>query len=319
MAPDEPSTTLKPVAKQVYFRGPMLVVVRGDTADDDCDIDRILIPNAARPLTGMVHPDGTPADVHFAGMIVADVEKGIIANVPLRGKRVLISDGSFVVCQGDNNNINTGVPLQDLTNSGENDKPLSLLPRAALTPDIVAADVTFSGGFLQYSEVLTRSTYSFPSTSADRITPSKQLPRVKNWIPRKRSLLSNDPVTITVTDVATGEAVVFYLNESEYALFFNWDVTPPTVEEFCDLSSETYTNGAAEDTDFKWVYQLMDPPGGWPAWLGDNKLPAPITGLTTSDLLSSPTTGVDCGDSFMRIPKAKTARQSIGDDGPTKP
>lgn len=316
-----PYPPLEPVSRNIYFRGPTLLVVRGDKEVLKCDIDRVLIPDATRPLAGAAHPDGSPALAHYAGMTI--IRQTTDANgaptwipivvVPFRGKRVWIQDGSHMVCTGVNTDIERSVPVHELTNEGDNGEPTTLLPRAELKPGVVAADITFSGGTIGYGSENSGSTYCFPESSSNTKTRARRTPLLKIWEPAYA--VEQDPydpkvkheLSITVTDMTTHDEVVYYLRDGYSALIYNWDKGAPPVDTFRDLKTVDASDGPCEDIDFKWVYQLLHAPGGWDTFLSTNKLPAPIAGIISNSAKTVPTTGTDCGDGFFRLEYATPA------------
>ncbi|CAN5212927.1 hypothetical protein BH09GEM1_BH09GEM1_14250 [soil metagenome] len=254
---------------EVWFRGPMLFMTKAGK------LQEIRIPDASWPSKAWKHPDGDPAGVHYAGMIIVEGKKAI-DRVDLRGAKVTISDGKGGECGV----AKTMALIPDLKAVTDALKAGPLSPVEdddSSFGDRCAACVTITGGVLSADETMmtpnkyvTSATYGVPGNA----TP-QQIALLFQWAPGDGSVhievVGPDPRRIDLTS-------------TQKAYFYNWDTASPFTEPSpTDFEKPPTPAGIAwngtPDYDFKWLFALVRPPSKWVTWLnsGDNKgrLPCP--------------------------------------------
>lgn len=281
----------------VYFRGPMLNVVKGHS------LHRILIPDAMRRLPYGRHGDRWPAVPHVAGVLIVSGDDPsnmpTLLQISLRGKDVLVHDGTRARCTINQRTLAGTVPLRSMTNKGSNAAAASLLAAGQDFNERVASEVVILGGELAESSDTTDLVYTLPTDCASGTLPGGKIPLFSHW-----RTPSNARV-IEFADRATGDLSVLPLEAGQSALFYNWDLKVPDASAFFNIGATDCSGGKViVDVDFKWLYQLLDVPNGdWDAWRGDCDLPTPhaICPGTAGDMHTTTAPGSDCVHGFWDI------------------
>jgi len=252
----------------VHFRGPSLFVTHGGK------LDRVLIPDARKGVPDR-HPDGDVAKRHYAGLLVLRGSGAEVGRFSLHGKIVTVSDGTAVSCDLDPT-FNRTVPLDELANGPDPAKHLRLI-RADTNDDYwerVAARIRIQGGTLSTVEPASKEfVFHFPKAFNPKPPPEQRIPLLTTWhteAPRAR---------IEIRDVrGVAEPIDIALEPDESAYIYNHDKPKPSEREMIGDRIPCKPKEPLVDHDFKWLYQLVDPPDGdWAEWLGEEKLPAPLT------------------------------------------
>lgn len=253
----------------VVFRGPCLFVKKHDS------IDEVLIPDGRRRISngGVIdrHPDNTPARKHFAGILVLKASGGIAMRMSLHGKRVAVRDPHDPAACTTHASFDDVVPVSALSNGGDATKHLRLL---APGPDYwtrVATAVELEGGTIGSSE-LSALTFHFPKDHNPNPPAARRVPLLATWTP------TGDEAVILISDASGGDPLQISLTEGQVAWIYNFDTQEPVPKEMGPRLPPCKKAGPLEDRDFKWLYQLLDPPGGdWAKWLNGSLLPAPLS------------------------------------------
>ena len=248
---------------ELYFRGPMLFMMSGGT------LQEVRIPDATRLPIDFVHPDGSPASVHFASMLIVGPAEP--RRVDVRGALVTITDGSSVLSDASDASLDAMINVKGLTDNGLSG-PLTPIPNDKSFFDHCAAKLVILGGRLT-ADNLTRDTWALSDQFSKAPSAiNRKLPMRIVWTP-------GNPASVTITIDRQGAKQVIDLQQNEVAHFYNWDTTDPaTRPEKDELEDFAEAPTQLADIDFKWVYQTLAPVSGWHAWLGASaaQLPHPV-------------------------------------------
>lgn len=257
----------------VHFRGPTLFVTRGAT------LDRVLIPDGRRTIfkNGVPdkHPDNDKTKRHYAGLLVLRGSGGEVGRFSLHGKLVTVSDGTAAACALDPS-FNRTVPVHELTNGPDPARHLRLI-RADDDDDYwerVAARVRLWGGTMRTVDPGPREfEFRFPATFNPRPPRPRRIPLLTTWHTEAPK------VQIAIRDVrGIADPIEVALEPDESAYIYNHDKPRPSEREMIGDRTPCKPGAELEDHDFRWLYQLLDPPkGDWDDWLKGEKLPVPQT------------------------------------------
>ena len=260
---------------RVTFRGPTLAVIRHEP-DEVASVRQILIPNAQLTLPGGTHRDGSPAMPHYAGLVVfRDTE--MVFQMELNQKQLAVSDGTVVKCFAENS-VKFLPQLDEMAGGEVPADDLTMRPADNGFWARVAGTVALRGGSFGCDDDNAMGSYT-SATMSGRSAEPRGLATTARWISR------SGHAYIDIQDVITGELTHIALAEDERAMIYNWDSRNPKPKDvLLELRAEPSANARAkqgksavkEDHDFKWLYQLLLPPGDdWFKWLGNKSLPAP--------------------------------------------
>lgn len=264
------------MSAEVFFRGPILFLRNTEKPD------AALIPDSERDVyddTGVIghHPDGTKAKKHYAGMLLAEGYTRL-KYWDLTGKRAMVSDGSGTFCTSSSNTL---IPIDAIANAFLTE-PITLIARGAKDYwDRVGSEILFQGGDLRNGN-MSKASFRMDTHVGD-FGSAKARPLARHWVPKSGA------VRIEVADHDGTNPFTVNPTDDQQVYIYNWDVQFPTVKALtempvCSVGEEK------EDTDFKWLYQLYNPPEGKKYTdllpIGKTLLPAPMTTCTVE-----PTTG----------------------------
>ena len=260
---------------RVTFRGPTLAVIRHEPGEP-ASVRQILIPNAQLTLPGGTHRDGSSAVPHYAGLVVFRDEE-IVFQMELNQKKVAVSDGSVVKCVAEDT-VKLLPQLDEMAGGEVPAADLTVRPTDNAFWARVAGTVALMGGSFGCDARNAMGSYT-STTMSGRAAEPRRLATTAQWMSR------SGRAYIDIQDVLTGELTHIALAEDQSALIYNWDSRNPKPKEvLLELRVEPRANARAkqgnsvikEDHDFKWLYQLLLPPGDdWFKWLGNRSLPAP--------------------------------------------
>lgn len=277
------------MAIEVIFRGPMLFVYSGRTNR----LSRIVIPDGQRTLvddeqTSGRHPDHTTTRTHYACMLIV-TPGGKRRYVDLTGKSVRFGDAadpatmepafgrSFVSL---NRIINR-------PNASPEDKATLIARSDSQYATNVACEMFLRGGDVRFGQASALNYYFEPVFSGDLPDPGP-VPIFLEWTPNVAQLRIDLTYVDSFTDVPTptlGQETIT-VDEASKIFVFNFDVVRPVEKDVLSNDVNCTTVGAEiEDEDFKWLYQLVDPPHSkrtFKKWLADSpfpkkRLPAPLS------------------------------------------
>ncbi|CAN5212799.1 hypothetical protein BH09GEM1_BH09GEM1_14240 [soil metagenome] len=160
---------------EVWFRGPMLFLTKNG------NLQEIRIPDASILPASWRHPDGDPAGVHFAGLLITDGAGGELHRFNLRGTTVTIAGGRASACAA---SLGALPDLSKLTDAG-GDGALSLLDPGDLTfPARCAARLFIKGGALADTGQVTLQAFEVPAeyASGAKLNPV-EMPLAFQWTP----------------------------------------------------------------------------------------------------------------------------------------
>jgi hypothetical protein len=258
------------MAISVFFRGPSLFVLGTGV------INEVLLPDGKRTIfNGGVkdkHPDNSNAKKHHAGLLVLTADGGIALRKSLYRKRVTVRDPSDAGACTTETSFAKVVPLSALTNGPDASKHLKLLSPGPDYWTRVAAAVHLEGGTIG-SEEDSDLVFEFPKTHNPSAPGPQQIPLIARWTP------TGTEAEIVVESVNDDDTeLTIPLADGQVAWIYNFDSKEPFPADMGKPKKPCKKPGRLEDHDFKWLYQLLDPPGGdWQKWLEKQPLPAPLS------------------------------------------
>ncbi|GLC27809.1 hypothetical protein [Roseisolibacter agri] len=264
----------------VVFRGPCLFVKGQENGKET--LDYVLLPDGTRvrphgSSKDGEHPDHTRAKKHHAGLIVRNADGTTEKPIPLQNKRVTVREkGAGGRCALDPSfSPQRVVPLSQLTNGPDASHHLSLIDEAGSDFwDRVTTKVTFDGGEMGVHKN-SRLVFDFPPDHNPNAPGSRRIPLLAIWSPKA----SHDAEIVIGPGKGPGVSRVIPLGDGQRAWIYNYDHPEPDPERMeCEEDAcAKHPNGARlEDYDFKWLFQVLEPPkGDWPEWLKKGPLPAP--------------------------------------------
>jgi hypothetical protein len=256
---------------QVLFRGPILYLRRGQCAE------LALVPNGERVLMSddgrrAAHPDGTPAKPHYAGLVVfegPDYQNEIL-RMSLRSKLVLLIGGNRMECRLERS-FDYLVPIDEVANEGMNKQMTLLSSDTADYWSRVATRVEFHGGSIR-SDVESKAKFRIDGST--RYERPQSIPLAAAWNAH------SDAAALQICNSDGTGLVQVGLERDQTAFIYNWDERTPAPANLIDLPECVHKpDPEIEDADFKWLYELFDPPSAnYTSWIGVGKqLRAPLT------------------------------------------
>jgi hypothetical protein len=282
------------MAITVSFRGPMLFDTDSADGDETKDVvDPVIIPDATDPG---LHHDNTVAKVHNAGLLV--IRPGEMNTFhSLRGRTVTISGHGETGAPGVDSDFLSVPPIHEMTNPEGTKGDDRVRRRATQSAGGLPAVITLRGGKLS-GKLITENGIEMP------VHLDEPRPRRLTSMPVWDSQATSVKIVLEGNGEPAGE---IELTGSDEAFVYNWDIGFPTRSDLVEPLDPTSLEEPFQDDDFKWVYRLLEPPGGdWTEWLdSDEFLPAPrsvgfdptASGSETDDTLSPPnppTSTCDC-------------------------
>jgi hypothetical protein len=275
---------------EVIFRGPMLFVYSGRTDK----LSRIVIPDGQRTLVAADgtlgrHPDDSVTRTHYARMLI--VTPGAKPRyIDLRSKSVRLGDANDTAKMGPEFG-ESFVALNRIINRAKaplHDRATLIARTDSRYATNVACEMFLQGGDLSLGQASALNYYFEPIFSGD-LPDSGPIPIFLKWTPDVAQLrivltyvdtFSDDPTPTLGQETIT-------LDEHSKVFIFNFDKACPEENDVLSNDINCTTEGAEiEDEDFKWLYQLVDPPrskGSFEKWLADSlfprkkRLPAPLS------------------------------------------
>lgn len=258
---------------EVFFRGPILYLSRGAEAVGALvpNSDRVIVSDAGDPNC---HPDGTEAKRHFAGFAIfeGDNLETEVVRLDISRKIISLHDGDGPCATDDE--FRKVIPVDEAANEGMG-RPMTLIsPTESDFWTRVAARVELHGGTL--TGALTSNAKFKIDSPTGRFSALGQTPVSAEWRGAK------DDATIIITDPDGSNFMRIRLDKGQKGFIYNWDSRDPKAENATDALAvlPECADGVEdiEDTDFKWVYQLFNPPAvNFTTWLRGAPLRAPVT------------------------------------------
>jgi len=115
--------------------------------------------------------------------------------------------------------------------------------------------------------------FRFPTTFNPNPPQPQRIPLLTTWY------TDAPKAQIEIRDVrGIADPINITLEPDESAYIYNHDKPKPSEKEMIGDRIPCTPGAPLEDHDFKWLYQLLEPPkGNWDDWRGPHRLPAPLT------------------------------------------
>lgn len=254
---------------QVFFSCPTMSIVQQNS------VSELLLPDGTRKLSGGAHPDGTRAKPHYAGLLIleSDASDQVLAQIDLNRHRVTISDGSGANCT--RGKVDAIPDLSRMLNNGAPSAATVKLRPREQREAFLAASILLEGGSFEQIPPPPDSPDCHLPTPFGQEPPAAPISAYSVWNPD-----GTDKVTIELERFDGSAWAKFSLTGDQAMFVYNFDVFHPKLEDFQPTSSLRCSPGKVLcDSDFKWMYQLLEAPDDdWAAWLTlakRSQLPAP--------------------------------------------
>ncbi|MEO6525085.1 MAG: hypothetical protein ABIP93_00505 [Gemmatimonadaceae bacterium] len=261
---------------EVQFRGPALFVSKGNVVKD------VRLPNAETRVLedggpANTHADGSKATKHYARLVILDRENSVVGRFNLLNTRVRLVDplgGSCGACTS----FDEVIDLRRLSDRKTSTGPQRLRvrdPEDAGSRNRFASVVEFVGGVIDANRPLPMMWDMVPiGSDAEAQKFRARVPILTIW--RSQSTVAQ--IVIENRDGGLLSAIALDANRPK-AVIYDFDSEWPSYDELVQVD-EILDVGTHVDDDFKWVYQLLIPPGddNLKTWLEEataTELPAP--------------------------------------------